>query len=172
MIGIAPLIKSYDQPVVDALPAPTPITPTPAPTYQAPSISDTATVQAPMIAPPFPGQTLGKGGTPFGAVPLIYVHPLPILYDAGLKLYPYEPRAGDPDGLVPQPELRPPRPGEDAITPVPVGQQPTKPPLPVQQPQISPLPPVKGTVAGFDLAKVPFWAWLVAAAVLGAKLLK
>lgn len=32
--------------------------------------------------------------------------------------------------------------------------------------------PITGKVAGFDLSRVPLWAWLVGAALVGAKLLK
>lgn len=171
MIGIPTLIKSIDAPVVEAAPAPPAIIPKPAPLY-VPPVSDAATTPNPMNAPSFPGQTLGKGGTPFGAMPVIYLRPMPIVFDGVGTLYPYQPRIGKPDGLVPQIEILPPRPGEDALVPVPTGQQPKKSELPPQQPSISPLPPVRGKVAGVDLAKVPFWAWLVAAAVIGAKLLK
>lgn len=179
MIGTTTLIKAYDAEQVEALPMPEPIVPFPSP--PPPLVSDAALVPSPMLAPSFEGQFLGKGGTPFGVMPRIYITPLPpaVINGGGEILrggvdvsYPFKPRAGDPEGLVPPPVLRPRRPGEDAIVPVPTGQQPTKPPLPVTQPQITPVAPVTGKVGGFDLAKVPFWAWLVAAAVVGAKLLK
>ena len=179
MIGTTTLIKAYDAEQVKALTTPPPIVPLPAP--PPPLVTDSALVSSPMLASSFDGQFMGKGGTPFGVAPRIYVAPLPpqllngygdVLNEGVDVSYPYKPRAGDPDGLVPQPELRPPRPGEDAVMPVPAGQQPTKPPLPKTQPQIAPIAPVTGKVGGFDLATVPFWAWLVAAAVVGAKLLK
>lgn len=179
MIGTTILIKAYDSAQVEALPVAKPIVPFPAP--PPPLVSDSALTPSPMIAPSFAGQFLGKGGTPFGVMPRIYVTPLPpaVLNGDGEILrggvdvsYPYKPRVGDPDGLVDPITLRPPRPGEDAIVAPPTGLQPIKPPLPPTQPQITPVAPVTGKVGGFDLAKVPFWAWLVVAAVVGAKLLK
>lgn len=126
---------------------------------------------APTLAAPPEGQTLGKGGTPFGAVPLIYIQPPVIRYANGDGLYvpppirPEEPPTSQPVALPP--------PGNKEVMPVLIGQQPRKEPVaealdPVQKPA----GPIRGTLAGFDLATVPLWAWLVGAAFLGSRLLR
>jgi hypothetical protein len=67
------------------------------------------------------------------------------------------------------------RPGFFQTMPVPVSKGPAKPyvgPVPTNAVVPPPAGPIAGQVFGFDLAKVPLWAWLVGAAFLGAKVLK
>lgn len=73
---------------------------------------------------------------------------------------------------IARPYIMPLRPGELQVMPVLKGQKPAVHPIaptvePVEQPG-----PIKGTIAGFDLQKVPFWAWLAVAAFVGSRLLK
>lgn len=127
---------------------------------------------APSLAPSPEGQTLGKGGTAFGSVPPIYIQPPVIRYANGDGLYVPPPiRPEEPPTSQP---LAPPPPGTDQVMPVLIGQQPDKVPVapardPVQKPAAG---PVRGTIAGYDLATVPLWAWLVGAAFLGSRLLR
>lgn len=146
------------------------IAPTAAPSYVPPT--DPTIPPNPVIAPPPPNQYFGRGGTPFGARPRLYVEPLVYGDEYDKRLYPLDPRAGTNDGKVAREQVLPPRPGEKKVMPVPRGDQPTKPPVP---PAIEPVQkpgPITGVVAGFDLSRVPLWAWLVAAALLGSRLLR
>lgn len=155
-------------PIAKALTAPLP-TPYSAPAYVPPT--DPIIAQAPTTALPPDDQTMGRGGTSFGSVPPIYILPPPIRYDdtpeAGYDALPYRPR--EP---VPQYQVEPTLPGTKAVMPVPTGQQPAKVPVPAVVASVESPGPIKGTVAGYDLARVPLWAWLVGAAVIGSKVLK
>lgn len=154
-------------PTAKALTAPLP-TPYNAPAYVAPT--NPIIPQAPTMALPPDGQTMGKGGTSFGSVPPIYILPPVIRYDtpdAGYDELPYR-----PPKVVPQPLVEPTLPGTKAVMPVPVGQQPAKVPVPAVVASVETPGPITGTVAGYDLARVPLWAWLVGAAVIGSKVLK
>lgn len=146
------------------------ITATAAPAFVPPM--DPVIPPNPVIAPPPPYQHRGEGGTPFGARPTLYIQPMRYGDEYDARLYPLEPRVGAGDGAVPRPRILPMRPGEKEVMPVPTGQQPTKPPVPPVTPSVQPPGPITGTVAGFDLARVPLWAWLVAAALLGSRLLR
>lgn len=144
--------------------------PVAAPAYVPPT--DPYIYPAPMLAPSPEGQTLGKGGTAFGSVPPIYIQPPVIRYANGDGLYVPPPiRPEEPPTSQP---VQPPPPGNEQVMPVLIGQQPRKEPVaealdPVQKPAAG---PVRGTLAGFDLATVPLWAWLVGAAFLGSRLLR
>jgi hypothetical protein len=147
-------------------PLPTPMS---APAYVPPS--DPVIPLNPTIAPPPDGQFLGKGGTSFGLIPATYWPSMPLPYTKpGSELYALETRSQP--GIA-APLILAKRPGDDANVPVPSVPVPIKPPIAetitAAQP---PKGPISGVVAGFDLAKVPLWAWLVGAAVLGAKLFK
>lgn len=143
------------------------------PTYMPPTNPYIA--QNPAVAPPPPYQFRGEGGTPFGARPPAYVMPPYIL--PPVRTYDLEGYADQlPDninkGAVPdQPDL-PGRPGKDQVMPVLTGQQPTKPAIAPAIESVQKPGPITGTVAGFDLARVPFWAWLATAAVVGSRLLR
>lgn len=147
---------------------PPPIVPMSAPLYVAPTNPYIA--PAPTLAREPDYQFRGEGGTPFGARPPIYIHPMIDLETRDL-LYIGQPPPQDNQVTPKQPEL-PPRPGEKAVMPVPTGQQPTKPPVPAVTTPVQKPGPITGMVAGFDLARVPLWAWLVGAAVVGSRLLR
>lgn len=154
-------------PTAKALTAPLP-TPASAPAYVPPT--NPTIPQAPTQALSPEGQTMGKGGTSFGSVPPIYILPPVIRYDTpevGYDVLPYRPR--EP---VPQNPIEPTLPGTKAVMPVPVGQQPAKVPVPAVVASVETPGPITGSVAGYDLARVPLWAWLVGAAVVGSKVLK
>lgn len=132
---------------------------------------------APTIAPPPPEQFRGEGGTRFGSVPELYVMP-PI--PSGIRdrelIYQLPPNeAYNPATPAPLlPETKP-RPGDSTIQPVPRGVVPGKPAIQPAVPEVTvpKLPgPVKGSFLGLDLGLVPLWAWLVGAALLGARVLK
>lgn len=162
-VGTEQSTATAEQPYVAPLP-----TPTAAPAYIAPT--NPYINQDPMEAPAPDYQYRGTGGTPFAATqPRIYLDPIRILppildLDYGLT------RDATNKGATPnQPQL-PGRPGDRQTMPVPTGQQPAKSDIPKA---VQPVPgPITGNVAGFDLAKVPFWGWLIAAAFLGSRLLK
>lgn len=78
----------------------------------------------------------------------------------------------DPDTATPNDPETAPRPGDAETMPVPRGQQPEKSPVAPAIPESTPVGPVTGKVGGFDLALVPWWGWVVAAAFVGAKVLK
>lgn len=148
-----------------------PIAPMSAPAYVPPT--DPMIPPNPVVAGTPEGTFRGEGGTPFGYRPTLYIQPIVPDYETG-----YDVQYGDqlPDninkGALNPNAVLPGRPGKDQIMPVPTGQQPAKPAIapavnPVQQPG-----PVTGNVAGFDLSRIPFWAWLVGAAVLGSRLLR
>lgn len=153
---------------VETYQAPLP-TPTAPPAYVPPT--DPYIPPAPMLATPPAWQTLGKGGTYFGAVPQVYAQPPVILYgDAEDQLYgdmPYKPR----EAVDPQPVEAPP-PGTKATMPVIRNKVPPKVPVAAAVDPVEKPGPITGEVAGFNLARIPFWAWLAGAAVLGAKVLK
>jgi len=121
-------------------------------------------------------QFRGEGGTPFGARPPAYVTPLYILPPVqGYDLEGYAdqfPGSFGNKGAVPGQPLLPGRPGKDQVMPVLTGQQPTKPAVAPPVESVQRPGPITGTVAGFDLSRVPFWAWLAAAAVVGSRLLR
>lgn len=131
----------------------------------------------PTIAPPPVGQYRGEGGTAFGSVPRLYVQP-PVPGGAGdvgaiYRLPPNE--AYNPALPAPiLPETKP-RLGDSTIQPVPRGDVPTKPAVQPAIPEVT-VPkvpgPIKGNILGLDLALVPLWAWIVGAALLGARVLK
>jgi len=151
------------------------ITPSPAPTY-VPPVS-TPMALTPISAPPPDGQILGTGGTAF------------VLSSGSLRLSPWLTRlnrllGGTPytntmptpvQPIAPQTPSVPPPGGSGTIMPVPSVPRPRKPAIgdaTESVPTPAPRGPVSGTVAGFDLATVPLWAWLVAAAVVGWKFFK
>lgn len=171
------------------------IAPAPAPAYIPP-------VSVPMnpnpyIAPPPPYQFMGEGGTPFGDAPELYVPPDRIIPPppdrrfgwvwTGAK-WEFTPVLADYDpppivqydqggGAVAKPYVLPMRPGEDSLMPVPGGDVPTRPDVAptveqVQTPAPAGTGPFKGNFLGADLSIVPLWAWLVGAALLGARVLK
>jgi len=169
MLAVRTLLPETQLPTAPAPVAPT-ITPTAAPAYQ-PPISYPI-VSAPMIAPPPSEQFRGEGGTAFGAVPTLYNRPWVATFVDKELLYPYGPRDGDPDGLVAGPQILPPRPGEEATMPVVEGQQPAKEEIPPTRESVQRPGPISGTVAGFDLSRVPLWAWLTVAVFIGVKVLR
>lgn len=177
-------------------PAPTPlplISPTMAPAYVQPV--STPIRPNPAIASPPPSQFRGEGGTSFGLKPNIYIQaPLP----AGLEVQPTIP-TGDvrtqlyvqrpvsdggvympppntsfnPNDPAPQTPVTKDRPGDALVMPVPVGQVPAKSDIGTAVvPVTVPGGPIKGSVLGLDLGVVPLWAWLVGAAILGARVLR
>lgn len=130
----------------------------------------------PIIAPPPPGQFRGEGGTSFiisagGIQPPVYrpsIIPtyIPNTYDIPVTdaYNPQDPAA--PMIIAPAPG------GTRANVPVPTVPPPAKPPV-TGNPTPTEMPgPISGTVAGFDLTRIPLWAWLAGAALLGARLLK
>ena len=133
----------------------------------------------PMIAPAPDGQFRGEGGTAFGSRPTLYVQPLaPEVADSLSNGGIYRPPVDDAYNInapVIHPPVAPERPGDSTIQPVPVGQQPTKPNVaPAVQPVTVPASsgPIKGQFLGLDLGVVPLWAWLVGAALIGARILR
>lgn len=131
----------------------------------------------PVTAPPPPVQFRGAGGTPFlitsGArSPAVYSPAIiptykPFLYDVP-DTAAYNPNAP----AVPLPVAKAPA-GTKANVPVPVVVPPSKVPVPATQtPTQAPPGPVSGNVGGFDLSRVPLWAWLVGAAVVGSRFLR
>lgn len=161
-----------------------PIQPKAAPLYIQPV--SVPLLPAPTPAPPPPDQFRGEGGTTFGVSsgadkPVIYIQPIVpedrfhILDGGGI----YAPPPNDSGYNVNQPTVLPPvtreRPGDSTIQPVPTGQQPTKPDVaPAVVPVTVPASagPIKGQFLGFDLGIVPLWAWLVGAALIGARILR
>lgn len=160
-----------------------PIVPMSAPAFVPPT--DPIIPPNPLTAPAPSYQFRGEGGTPFMARPSVYLYPLTITepskdYTRDLSGYGAMPDRNK--DAVPANPVLPGRPGEDQTMPVPTGQRPAKPMVlppvqPVQPPPPAPVPatgggPVTGVVAGFDLSRVPFWAWLAVAALAGSRLLK
>lgn len=167
---------------VTPLPTP-PIVPRSAPAFVPPT--DPIIPPNPLVAPAPTYQFRGEGGTPFMARPSVYLYPFSLAepsrdYTRDLSGYGDMPDRNK-DAVEANP-VRPGRPGEEQIMPVPTGLRPAKPMIaPAVQPVEAPVPapvsasgggPVTGIVAGFDLSRVPFWAWLAAAALLGSRLLK
>lgn len=150
------------------------IQPASAPVYVAPV--SVPMLPGPTIAPPPPEQFRGEGGTSFGLVPQIYIlPPAPVNLNGDTGTYVPPPNSAY-NPATPAPALTGTRarPGDKTIQPVPSGQVPTKPDV---APAVVPVPvpgagPVKGTFLGFELAMVPLWAWLVGAALLGARVLR
>lgn len=132
----------------------------------------------PIIAPPPPQQFRGTGGTPFVdsagiSQPAVYLRPYIISTPSPADLY--DTPATDtynPNSPATPAPLQPKAPGTGAnVTPRPVP-PPAKPPVPAAVSKTVMPGPISGNVAGFDLSRVPLWAWLVGAAVLGARLLR
>lgn len=162
-------------------------TPTPAPVIQpaaapvyVPAVSVPMT-QDPTEAPSPAGQYRGSGGTGFAvSAGIVKVQPYilpPVLRndgDAGLYVPPpndaYNPNAPAP--LTPETKARP---GDSTIQPVPRGVVPVRPIIAPAVPEV-PVPkvagPIKGSFLGLDLSLVPLWAWIVGAALVGARVLK
>lgn len=141
-------------------------------TAPVPAPLDPIIAPAPTTAPPPPDQTRGEGGTPYQLVPEVYGPP-PVLI--------YAPEGTDdyvgPDRMERNPATKQPveetpnTPGR--VAPITVPFPVLKPAVPAAvAPVTKPAGPITGNVAGFDLARVPLWAWLAGAAFLGAKLLK
>lgn len=155
-----------------------------------------ATPQAVPVAPPLDAAILpspvpyvspyvrGTGGTPFvvsSGIEKPYVA-LPFQpYPLRPVISPYAPpeTSGDqnaqqivnPNQPVPAQPTKPLPPGTKVVMPVLTGQQPTKAPVPAGVEEVpTPGGPVRGTIAGFDLATIPWWGWAVVA-VVGAKVL-
>jgi hypothetical protein len=131
----------------------------------------------PTIAPPPDGQFMGRGGTPFGSIPVLYAAPRDDAGSVGDTYRVPSPEVyGDSPNPVPAPgaNLNPARPGEDNIVLPPLVPAPIKPDVPEALDAVkgAPAGPVRGMLAGFDLATVPLWAWLVGAALVGARFLK
>lgn len=150
-----------------------PIEPTSAPAYVPPT--QPVIPPNPMVAAAPDYQFRGEGGTPFGSNPPAYLLPYtiePPVRDYGLSDTGAVPVERVSKLAVPRPFILPPRPGEDQVMPVPTGQQPAKPNVAPAVEPVSKPGPVSGTFQGFDLARIPFWAWLVGAAVLGSRLLR
>lgn len=158
------------------------ITPTPPPV--APPLSSAPLPPDPAIAPPPVYQFRGEGGTPFGSVPQLYTQ-RPVIAESrcgtgGFRCgevgyNPPPPVAYDPDAPPPPIIHIGLRPGDHTIQPVPSDPPPAKPPVPkpvdpVTQP--APAGPVRGMVLGFDLSKVPLWAWIGLVAVVGVRVLR
>lgn len=168
------LLDAVLSPAQEPVAAPT-IQPASAPVYVQPV--SVPMLPAPNIAPPPPGQFRGEGGTAFGSVPVLYVQPLiPSGLDGDVGLYvpppndAYNPAAPAP--VTPETKARP---GDSTIQPVPRGVVPGKPAIapavePVKVPAVA--GPIKGSILGFDLSLVPLWAWIVGAALVGARVLK
>src|SRR6266496_1046973 len=149
---------------------------TAAPKY-VPEITSTPIPPNPVIAPPPEGQIKGTGGTIFGIVSGAIKPPVTLapyimptmkepLYDlpdndAYAPMAPYAP-------LI---QAKPPAGTQAYVTPpkVPAPVKSNVPPVVTSVPSLG---PITGKVAGFDLATVPLWAWLLGAAVLGARLLR
>lgn len=181
--------NGYDEVALPAVIVPA-IEPAPAPRY-VPPIS-VPMIVAPVIAPPPEGQYMGEGGTPFGAVPVLYIAP-PVLpppppdrrpgwfwngtawvYVGEADYTPPPVLKYDPDAPAPENPVLPRRKGDNQVMPVPAGQVPARPDAGEATPQVTPVGtgPVKGMFLGADLSMVPLWAWLAGAAFVGARLLK
>lgn len=130
----------------------------------------------PIIALPPVNQFRGAGGTPFivsagGSQPPVYrpaIIPtyIPNAYDIPVvdTFNPQDPAA--PMIIAPAPD------GTKSNILPPKVRPPAKPPV-TGNPTPTVMPgPISGTVAGFDLTRIPLWAWLAGAALLGARLLK
>lgn len=161
-------------------PTPAPvIAPAAAPEYQPPV--SVPMVQDPVEAPAPVGQIRGSGGTSFqvsaGSIKLQpYVLPPVIRNDGDSGLYVPPPNdAYNPNAPAPLTPETMARPGDSTIQPVPRGIVPGKPAIAPAVPAV-PVPkvagPIKGNVLGFDLSLVPLWAWIVGAALVGARVLK
>lgn len=148
-----------------------PIVATAAPAYVPPM--DPFIPPNPVLAPTPPGTFRGEGGTPFGFRPVLYIQPMvPVVLDGGYDLSGYSEVPAPAKGAIPANPVRPGRPGKDQVMPVPTGQQPTKPAIAPAVQSVEQPGPITGTVAGFDLSRIPFWAWLAGAAFLGSRLLR
>ena len=150
--------------------------PTPAPEYMP---VGAPVPPNPIIAPPPPQQYRGEGGTPFldGSgfnQPTVYLRPyiIPVPPSESVLYGIPETETYYPNApAVPQIIAKKPAGTGANVTPPPVP-PPAKLPVPaVVSPTVKP-GPVTGNVGGFDLSRVPLWAWLVGAAVVGARLLK
>ncbi len=153
-----------------------PIEPMSAPAYVPPT--EAVIPPNPIVAPAPDYQFRGEGGTPFGVRPPLYITPLVVTnpderYNLDVSGYgdnvPTE-RLAKP--AIARPFILPQRPGEDQIMPVPTGQQPMKPPVAPAVESVTKPGPIGGTIGGFDLSRIPFWAWLAGAALLGSRLLR
>ncbi len=148
--------------------------PTPAPVYV--PVGDPVPPNPVTDTPP-PDQTRGTGGTIFAVTagiiaPPVY-RPMIIPTFQPPELYP----SPTPDGYYPNapavPQIiAPAKPGTRANVMPPPVPPPAKQPVPANATPTEMPGPIKGTVAGFDLTRVPLWAWLVGAALLGARLFK
>lgn len=148
-----------------------PIAPKAAPAYQPPT--DPFIPPNPIIAPAPPGTFRGAGGTPFGSRPQLYIQPMVPPPDGVYDLSGYDTNmpVRDKGAVLPNPVV-PGRPGKDQIMPVLTGQQPTQSPIGTAVESVTKPGPITGTVAGFDLSRIPFWAWIAGAALLGSRLLR
>ncbi len=132
----------------------------------------------PFMLPPDPDQHLGAGGTPFSdssgaSKPVLYGDPYilprpPILINdpfGSSDPLGYGVPASTGDSPVAPAPSQASRPGDKATMPVPTAFPITKVPVPPVVTSVQAPGPITGTVAGFDLARVPLWGWLVGAFV-------
>ena len=161
-----PIVTDDAQPAVVV----SPIAPKSAPAYVPPT--DAVIPPNPIVAPTPEGTFRGEGGTPFWFRPTLYVQPIVPIYDGGYDLSGYGDMPVRNKGAVNPNPVLPGRPGEDQTMPVPTGQQPKKPAIAPAVQSVTQPGPVAGNVAGFDLSRIPFWAWLAGAAFLGSRLLR
>lgn len=152
-----------------ALPTPEPvevsaIEPSPAPPFV--SQAGDPVPPNPVVAAP-EGTHLGRGGTPFGYTRDLYAYIGRVGPD-GDVLYPTLVR--DRDGVFTPVLSTRKRPGENVNLLPARERQPIAADVPAVVEPVQ--PPVRGQVLGFDLAKVPWWVWIGAAAIIGAKVLK